>query len=271
MGDPKFAVTPGYAPESYRPSSTSPAAGSASDVGVSNDFFARPRGPSFDIGSIQFATSSATSIPQATTTSVPPTIAFTRTLSPATSQATVTSMPPTSQITTTSLPASPAPTIAVTATPTSLPATATSTSTPVSSFPTATLQPTQQPSQSTEGTTYDNKNSAFVYSNGWIEEVSTSAMGGSYARTATNGSSVTFQFTGQSFSLIYKGGPSYRKMNVYLDNVLVGTIDEWHDVSTYKARWDYPGQFALGQHTLKLVFLTTSSSTNGSVDAVIVR
>jgi len=96
-------------------------------------------------------------------------------------------------------------------------------------------------------------------------------MGGSYARTATNGSSVTFQFTGQSFSLIYKGGPSYRKMNVYVDNVLVGTIDEWHDISTYKARWDYPSQVALGQHTLKLVFLTTSSSTNGSVDAVIVR
>ena len=60
-------------------------------------------------------------------------------------------------------------------------------------------------------------------------------------------------------------------MDLYLDDVLVTTIDERFDVSTYKARWDYPGQFPLGQHTLKLVFVTTSSSTNGSVDAVIVR
>ena len=118
---------------------------------------------------------------------------------------------------------------------------------------------------------YDNKNAALVYSAGWVEEVSTYASGGSFARTATNGSSVTFQFTGQSFSLIYKGGPSYRKMDVYLDNVLVATVNEQIDVSTYKARWDYPGQFSAGAHTLKLVFVTTSSSTNGSVDAIIVR
>jgi hypothetical protein len=104
-----------------------------------------------------------------------------------------------------------------------------------------------------------------------VEEVSTYAIDGSFARTSTNGASVSFSFTGQSFSLIYKGGPSYRKMDVYIDNVLVATIDERHDASLYKARWDYPGQLAPGQHTLKLVFVTTSSSTNGSVDAVIVR
>jgi hypothetical protein len=96
-------------------------------------------------------------------------------------------------------------------------------------------------------------------------------MDGSFARTSTNGSSVTFPFTGQSFSIIYKGGPSYRKMDVYIDGALAATIDERLDVSTYKARWDYPGQLSAGPHTLKLVFVTTSSSTNGSLDAVIVR
>ena len=104
-----------------------------------------------------------------------------------------------------------------------------------------------------------------------MDEVSTYAIDGSYARTSTNGASVTFQFTGQSFSILYKGGPSYRKMDVYIDGVLAATIDEWHDVSTYRARWDYPGQLSAGPHTLKLVFVTTSSSTNGSMDAVIVR
>jgi hypothetical protein len=101
--------------------------------------------------------------------------------------------------------------------------------------------------------------------------VQAKAISGSYSKTSRNGSSVTFQFTGQSFSVIYKGGPSYRKMDVYVDGVLVTTIDERRDVSTYNLRWDYPGQLPLGQHTLKLVFVTTSSSTNGAVDAVIVR
>ena len=125
-----------------------------------------------------------------------------------------------------------------------------------------------QPSQETR---YDNKHSAFIYSAGWVEEVSSYAMDGSYARTSTNGSSVTFQFTGHSFSIIYKGGPSYRDMDVYIDGALAATIDERHDASTYKARWEYPGQLSPGPHTLKLVFVTTSSSTNGSLDAVIVR
>lgn len=125
-----------------------------------------------------------------------------------------------------------------------------------------------QPSQETR---YDNKHSAFVYSAGWVEEVSSSAIDGSFARTSTNGSSVTLQFTGQSFGIIYKGGPGYRKMDVYIDGVLAATIDQRHNASTYKARWDYPGQLSPGQHTLKLVFVTASSSTNGSLDAVIVH
>ena len=118
---------------------------------------------------------------------------------------------------------------------------------------------------------YDNKDSAFVYSAGWVEEVKVAAIGGSYAQTSMNGSSVTFQFTGQSFSIIYKGGPSYRDMQVYIDDVMVATINQRHDTSTYKVRWDYPGQLSAGQHTLKLVFVATKSTNLGSVDAVIVR
>ncbi|HEX9386712.1 MAG TPA: right-handed parallel beta-helix repeat-containing protein [Anaerolineales bacterium] len=271
VGDPKFASTPGYTPESYRPSSSSPAAASAADIGISNDFFAKPRGPSFDIGAIQFDSIGPSSV-QATATSIPATIAPTNTLLPSTPQATTTSIPSTIQPTNTSVPASPTATAGVpTATPTSLPTTVTFTSTPIQPSPTITLQPTQQVTQTSPETIYDNKHSSFVYSAGWVEEVKAAAISGSFARTSTNGSSVTFQFTGQSFSIIYKGGPSYRKMDVYMDGTLIATIDERHDVSTYQVRWDYPGQFPLGQHTLKLIFVTTSSSTNGSVDAVIVR
>lgn len=253
IGDPQFASTPGYTPESYWPSSSSPAAGSAADIGITNDFFAKQRGASFDIGAIQSTSSTSAPISQATASPTPTTVKPTNTA--------VLPMPTTLAPTATLL--------LPTATPTSVPPT--STSVPVQPSATSTIQPTQQSSGSTQETLYDDKNSAFVFSAGWTDEIKAAAVGGSFARTSTNGSSVAFPFTGQSFSIIYKGGPSYRKMNIYVDGTLVATLDERLDVSTYKVRWDYPGQFALGQHVLKLVFVTTSSSTNGSIDAVIVR
>jgi hypothetical protein len=62
-------------------------------------------------------------------------------------------------------------------------------------------------------------------------------------------------------------------MDVYVDNVLVGAINE-KSSGAFQSRWDYPGQpLASGSHTLKLVFVTsnTTNGTNGSIDAVIVR
>ena len=254
-GDPKFTSTPGYTPESFRPSINSPAANTGANIGVTDDFFTSPRGPAFDLGAIQFATgvtSSTLDLSDGTATEV----LLTTTASPIATQVELTSsLPPTAQSTGTSVPS----------TPILVEPTATYTSVPVQPSPTA-QQP--QPSQETK---YDNQHSAFVYSAGWTDEVSPYAIDGSFARTSTNGSSVTFQFTGQSFTIIYKGGPSYRKMDVYIDDVLVATIDERHDASTYKARWDYPNQLSPGQHTLKLIFVTTGSTTNGSLDAVLVR
>ena len=134
VGDPRFAGTPGYTPESYRPSSSSPAAAGAIDIGISNDLFARPRGPSFDIGAIQFTTSAPAS-PQATLTAIPPTIQPTNTLLPSTLQATASPIPPTIAITNTLLPASPQ------ATATLIASTTQPTNTPIPSMPAVTASP----------------------------------------------------------------------------------------------------------------------------------
>jgi hypothetical protein len=282
-GDPKFVTTPGYTPESYLPSSTSPAANGAADIGIQADFFAAARGPAFDIGAIQFSGTTATASTQALS-SPTPAAQPTKTLFPATPQNTASPVPTLIQPTNTLPPAapqstaSPVPTAAeptstaAPATPTVMEPTSSPASLPTTAIPVQpSLTPTAQQTQPSQETRYDNKHSAFIYSAGWVEEVSPYAMDGSYARTSTNDASVTLQFNGQLFSLIYKGGPSYRQMDVYIDGVLVATIDERFDVSTYKARWDYPGQLSPGSHTLKLVFVTTSSSTNGSIDVVIVR
>jgi len=131
VGDPRFASAPGYTPESYRPSSSSPAAASATDIGISSDFFARPRGPSFDIGAIQFTTSP----PQATATSIPPTLQPSNTSLPPTLQATASPLPSTIAPTNTLLPASPQ------ATTTLILPTIQPTNTPVPALPSATASP----------------------------------------------------------------------------------------------------------------------------------
>lgn len=120
---------------------------------------------------------------------------------------------------------------------------------------------------------YDDRDSRFGYSSGWQNVNRKQAYSRSFKVTSQNGAQVTFPFTGQSFSILYSGGADYRKFDVYVDEVLVGTIDQQSSSSTFQVRWDYPGRLVPGNHTLKLVFVTsdTSNRTSGSIDAVIVR
>jgi len=156
------------------------------------------------------------------------------------------------------------------ATPTPVPPTVTPTLVPPS--PTATLTNTAVPPTLVPAITLDDKNSSFVYSSGWTNVSTSKAYQGSYKETTKNGATVTLAFTGQSFSIIYKGGVTFSKLDVYVDGVLVGTLNEKLATTTYQSRWDYPSQLAYGNHTLKLVFKVTSATINrGSVDAVIVR
>ena len=138
----------------------------------------------------------------------------------------------------------------------------------------STIAPTQASTAtpSTSAKTFDDKDAALVYSSGWQSVATTNAYSGSYRETTQNGATVTFPFTGQSFSILYKGGVTFSKFDVYMDGALVVTLDQKLSTTTYQKRWDYPGQLVLGNHILKLVFKVTSSTIyRGSLDAVIVR
>ena len=166
---------------------------------------------------------------------------------------------------------------APTATPTETPVPATSTPTPEP--PTATMTaspvpPSPTPTPTLAERVYDDTDSSFLYSSGWNDEWKQAAHGGSFKQTTENGSFVMLTFTGQSFSILYKSGREYRAMNVYVDGVLVGSINERNWKQTFQERWDYPGLLAPGTHTLTMVFVTENNkgrSTKGSLDAVIVR
>ena len=232
-----------------------------------------PTATSTSIPATATKTSTPTPVPPtATNTSIPATAAMTSTPTPVPPTATNTSIPATDTMTSTpttdpptatntSIPA----TGTVTPTPTADPPTATNTSIPVTATPRATSQPSK-------GTVYDDKDKNFVYSPGWRDVTKRQANKGSYKLTTVNGSWVTFTFTGQSFSVLYTAGPAFRKMNVYLDGRLVGTINERADDTKYQKRWNYTAGLAPGSHKLKLVFVSgASSKASGSVDAVIVR
>jgi hypothetical protein len=136
---------------------------------------------------------------------------------------------------------------------------------------TAAAQPTNNANSSTD-TFYDDKNPLFVYSTGWQNVSTSNAYSGSYKETTRNGVTVKFPFTGQSFSVLYKGGPYFNVIDVYVDGALVGTINQKLSAAAFQQRWDYPGTLTAGRHTLKLVFKAASGGmSRGSVDAVIVR
>ena len=181
-----------------------------------------------------------------------------------------TSEPPTFTATASLAPALPTPT------ETSIPPTPTSTETPVSipPTPTATVEslPTEKSTEPpTSETIYDDKDSALVYSSGWRDSYKGTAYQGSFKETSKNGASITLDFTGQSFSILYKSGWAYRTLDIYVDGVLVGTINENSRRQAFQQRWDYPGQLVPGTHTLKLVFVAQGNRTKGSFDAVIIR
>ena len=235
--------------------------------------------------------------PTNTPTSNPPTATSTTVVVPASPTNTQIVIPPTATATTVVVPASPTNTqivIPPTATSTTIVVPASPTNTQVSNPPTATptalvipasptptfvitsLPPTAIPTlinPSESGKVFDDKSYGFVYSSGWRNEANRRAYKNSYMFTTRNGSSMTFAFKGQSFSVIYKGGTAFGKLDVYIDNILVGTIDEKTPASSFQQRWDYPGLLTSGAHTLKLVFVTTDPSKKifGSIDAVIIR
>jgi len=150
---------------------------------------------------------------------------------------------------------------------TPVPPTPTATNTAVAS-PTATLS-----NPGASETIYDDKDGVFSYSSPAWQQVNTSkAYSGSFMETDKKGSFVEFDFTGQSFSVIYKGGVTYGEFKVYVDGIRVATLNQKMSTTSYQQRWDYPGQLELGSHTLRLTFNPLNKPINrGSVDAIIVR
>ena len=214
----------------------------------------------------QAASATATLIPASPTLSAPtatgqPTTLPTNTPASTAVSATVTSLPAT-PTNTVVVPASPT----ITSQPTLLP---TNTALPLPTFtmqpslPTATIS---APSTSMQRPgTYDDKSGNFTYSKGWVDVTAKDAYSGSYKANSKYGAFINFSITGQSFSLLYTDGSTYRQMSVYIDGVLVDVIKRSTSTTKYQKRWD-SGTLTNGTHKIQLVFV----NANGTFDAVII-
>jgi hypothetical protein len=105
-----------------------------------------------------------------------------------------------------------------------------------------------------------------AYSGSWAWAASSSALGGKLRYTSTKGAAVSYTFTGRGVSFVTRKGTTSGKAAIYLDGVLVTTLD-LHS-STTVGRWVVYGKSysASGKHVLKIVNLATSGRPRLYVD-----
>jgi beta-glucanase (GH16 family) len=239
------------------------------------------------------ATATPTRAPATATTSPTPSL----TLLPATATASPTpipTLPPSAETpvpteapsitetpaaTETAVPTQPSATTTPEATATQESIPATSTPTPAvlpTDAPTGTAQPeeptpapTNPPKETTVKVKYDDKNPAFVYSGGWTDVKQNKALENSFKRASQRKETVTFTFTGYTFSVLYTSGKDFGKVDVYVDGVKVGTIDQQAKKDRFQQTWQYKDRLGKGPHELKLVF-TGPKNAQASFDGVIV-
>lgn len=123
------------------------------------------------------------------------------------------------------------------------------------------------------GGTYQDNNAAVKYSGKWTTLFDTRASGGSYHRSKVTGAQASLTFNGRQVTFKYGKGPNQGKAQVFIDNVLVETIDQYNRTSIFQQSKTYAG-LSLGPHTIRILVtgVRNGASTNYmiSVDAFIV-
>ena len=102
---------------------------------------------------------------------------------------------------------------------------------------------------------YDDTNSDWVYSGSWINYASPGPYNNTLHYSNTIGSHAALAFQGNQVVVTYTGYSYRGQMDVYVDNVKVGTIDQFNPGLVWQSTWVSP-ILTDGVHTLKLVHAT---------------
>jgi virginiamycin B lyase len=110
---------------------------------------------------------------------------------------------------------------------------------------------------------------AAVYSTGWAVDSSPADSGGAAKYASAAGKAVTFSFVGRAFAWVSTTGPTRGQAKVYVDGVLVKTVDlsavsETARVQVYTRTWT-----TSAAHKVKLVVVGTVGHPRVDVDAFV--
>lgn len=100
--------------------------------------------------------------------------------------------------------------------------------------------------------TYDDRYPGITYSGAWTDVVDSKAFNGSVQHSSSAGGSAAMTFDGRRVSILYPVGENRGVMSVYIDNQLVGSINQANGSLINQMRWDSQ-QLSAGKHTLRLV------------------
>jgi hypothetical protein len=129
--------------------------------------------------------------------------------------------------------------------------------------------PAETPTLVPTSTIYNDNDPAFVYSGSWEDKANNRSVEGSFKLTKEVDSSATLPFEGATFTVIYKSGPLFGNIDVYVDGQLIGTIDQRTNKQQFQNEWHFDGTLAEGSHELTLIFAGPADA-RASLDAVIV-
>ncbi len=96
----------------------------------------------------------------------------------------------------------------------------------------------------------------------WSGDANGKALGQAYRLSATADSSVTFSLRGRSFQWVTALGPNYGQADVYVDGVLIATVDLYFPAP----KWQHSILFnnlGPGKHTVTIIVLGQHNSASG--------
>jgi hypothetical protein len=112
--------------------------------------------------------------------------------------------------------------------------------------------------------TYEDNHSGWEYSTmipTWLEITDPNATAGHYRRIANApfGSLARFWFSGTRFQLIFLRDTGYGKLDVYVDGIKIGTINQYFAVADWLSSWTSP-ILAFGNHVVEFRVLGTRAN-----------
>lgn len=119
----------------------------------------------------------------------------------------------------------------------------------------------------TDGHVFDDNHYLVQYGS-WIGRQNQKAQGGGFRISRQKNATLSFMFSGTSFTWVTALGPDYGKADVYVDGVLLDTFDLYRSRRTWQHYLSIGG-LSNGEHTVKIVVLNERNPASTAIGVVL--